>query len=173
ARLRARAGGRGGAPGVPASNFIDREVSAKLQALGIAPSGPAEDAEFLRRVTLDVIGTLPAPGEVRAFLAAGSCDKRSRPIDRLLAHPMHAALWATRYLDITGCDVNAMEGPPELQARRARLWHDWFRARFAANVPYDRIARGVLCATSRDGGAARAWARREAEEARRLRDGGE
>ena len=98
-------------PDVPASDIIDREVYAKLRALGIEPSGPAEDAEFLRRVTLDVIGTLPTPGEVRAFLADGSCDKRSRTIDRLLAHPMHAALWATRYLDITGCDVNAMEGP--------------------------------------------------------------
>ena len=40
---------------------------------------------------------------------------------------MHAALWATRYLDITGCDVAAMEGPDELRPRRARLWHDWFR----------------------------------------------
>jgi hypothetical protein len=160
-------------PDVPASDLIDREVYAKLRALGIEPSGPAEDAEFLRRVTLDVIGTLPTLGEVRAFLADASCDKRSRTIDRLLAHPMHAALWATRYLDITGCDVNAMEGPPELQARRARLWHDWFRARFAANVPYDRIARGVLCATTRDGQDARAWALREAEQNRRLRDGGE
>jgi hypothetical protein len=158
---------------VPASDIIDREVHAKLRALGIEPSAPAEDAEFLRRVTLDVIGTLPAPDEVRAFLADGSCDKRARTIDGLLAHPMHAALWATRYLDITGCDVNAMEGPPELQARRARLWHDWFRARFATNLPYDRIARGVLCATSRDGGDARAWARREAERNRRIRDGGE
>ena len=64
---------------------------------------------------------------------------------------MHAALWATRCLDITGCDVEAMEGPDELRPRRARLWHDWFRERFAANVPYDQIARGVLCATSRDG----------------------
>jgi hypothetical protein len=160
-------------PDVPASDLIDREVYAKLRALGIESSGPAEDAEFLRRVTLDVIGTLPTPGEVRTFLADGSCDKRSRTIDRLLAHPMHAALWATHYLDITGCDVNAMEGPPELHARRARLWHDWFRARFAANIPYDRIARGVLCATSRDGRDARAWARREAEQTRKLRDGGE
>ncbi len=158
-------------PEVPAAEFVDREVFAKLRALGVEPSGPAPDAEFLRRVTLDVIGTLPMPAEVRAFLADESRDKRSESIDRLLAHPMHAALWATRYLDITGCDVNALEGPDELRSRRARLWHDWFRARFAANTPYDRIARGVLCATSRDGDDARAWARREAERSRSLRDG--
>lgn len=159
-------------PEAPAGDIVDREVDAKLRALGVEPSGPATDAEFLRRVTLDAIGTLPTPGEVRDFLADRSCDKRSRTIDRLLVHPMHAALWATRYLDITGCDVDAMEGPPELKARRARLWHDWFRARFAANVPYDRIVRGVLCATSRDGEDARRWVRREAERAGSLRDGG-
>lgn len=153
-------------PEAPAPGLVDREVDAKLRALGIAPSGPADDAEFLRRVTLDVIGTLPAPGEVRAFLADDAPDKRSRAIDRLLAHPMHAALWATRYLDITGCDVDAMEGPAELRPRRARLWHDWFRARFAANTPYDQIARGVLCATSRGGDDAGGWARREAERLR-------
>ncbi len=158
-------------PEVPAAEFVDREVYAKLRALGVEPSGPAPDAEFLRRVTLDVIGTLPTPREVRAFLADESRDKRSETIDRLLAHPMHAALWATRYLDITGCDVDAMEGPDELRPGRARLWHDWFRARFAANTPYDRIARGVLCATSRDGDDARGWARREAARSRSLRDG--
>ena len=160
-------------PDVPEADYVDREVDAKLRALGVEPSGPAADAEFLRRVTLDVIGTLPTPAEVRAFLADRSPDKRSAAIDRLLAHPMHAALWATRYLDITGCDVGAMEGPDDMRPRRAGVWHAWFRARFAANTPYDRIARGVLCATSRDGDDARNWARREVERSRSLRDGRE
>lgn len=160
-------------PEVPVTDFVDREVYAKLRALGVEPSGPAPDAEFFRRVTLDTIGTLPTPAEVRAFLAEESPDKRSETIERLLTHPMHAALWATRYLDLTGCDVDAMEGPNELRPRRARLWHDWFRVRFAANTPYDQIARGVLCATSRDGDDARGWARREAERAQALRDGDE
>jgi hypothetical protein len=157
---------------VPADNPIDREVNAKLAALGVEPSDPAPDAEFLRRVTLDVIGTLSTPEEIRAFLADDSPTKRSRTIDRLLAHPMHAALWANRYLDITGCDVTAMEGPDELRPRRARLWRDWFRARFAANTPYDQIVRGVLCATTRDGDEANRWARREVERMTALRDGG-
>ncbi|WP_435021796.1 DUF1549 and DUF1553 domain-containing protein [Tundrisphaera sp. TA3] len=158
-------------PDDPDSGLVDREVDAKFRDLGVEPSGPASDAEFLRRVTLDLIGTLPTPEEVRSFLVDAAPDKRTRAIDRLLAHPMHAALWAMRYLDITGCDVAAMEGPDDLRPRRARLWHDWFRARFAANVPYDRIARGVLCATSRDGADALAWARREAEDTLALREG--
>jgi hypothetical protein len=144
-------------PDVPESDFIDREVFAKLRSLGIAPSGPSTDAEFLRRVTLDVIGNLPAPEDVRSFLADPAPDKRTRKIDELLAHPMHAALWATRFLDITGCDVNAMEGPDDLKPRRARMWHDWFRKRFAENMPYDQIARGVVCASSRDGDDVGHW----------------
>jgi len=158
-------------PEVPRCDVIDREVFAKLRSLGIAPSKPASDAEFLRRVTLDVIGTLPAPQEVRAFLYDGALDKRSKKIDELLAHPMHAALWATRFLDITGCDVGAMEGPDNLRPRRARMWHDWFRKRFADNTPYSEIARGVITAASRDCGDADAWAAREAARMIALKNG--
>ncbi|MEJ7639043.1 MAG: DUF1549 domain-containing protein, partial [Singulisphaera sp.] len=81
-------------PDVYERDVIDREVFAKLRGLGVAPSRPATDAEFLRRVTLDVIGALPSPQDVRAFLRDGDADKRSRKIDELLADPMHAALWA-------------------------------------------------------------------------------
>jgi len=158
-------------PEVPAGDVIDREVLAKLAALGITPSRPAADAEFLRRVTLDVIGTLPSPQEVRAFLADPAGDKRSKKIDELLAHPMHAALWATRFLDITGCDVSALEGPSDLRPRRARMWHDWFRRRFAENIPYSEIARGVITATSRDGASADTWVVREAARMIALKQG--
>ncbi|MGO9465218.1 MAG: DUF1549 and DUF1553 domain-containing protein [Isosphaeraceae bacterium] len=149
-------------PDVPECDVIDGEVFAKLRALGVAPSGPAADAEFLRRLTLDVIGTLPSPQEVRAFLCDRAPDKRSKKIDELLAHPMHAALWATRFLDITGCDVGALEGPDDLRPRRARLWHDWFRERFAENMPYSEIVRGVITATSRDGADPDRWVEQEA-----------
>ncbi len=149
-------------PAVPENNFVDREVFARLRALNIVPSDLAPDEAFLRRVTLDVIGTLPSPREVRAFLEDNHPLKRGRKIDELLAHPMHAALWATRLCDVTGANVDVMEGPPPQRARRAKMWHDWFRRRLAENVPYDRIVRGVLCATSRDGRDAPEWIRDEA-----------
>src|SRR5262249_8059188 len=147
-------------PGSPGP--IDREVFAKLRRLNIAPSGPASDEEFLRRVSLDAIGSLPTPDEVRAFLADRRPDKRARKIDELLAHPRHAAPWATKVCDIAGCNVDTMDGPPELRAKHAQMWHDWFRTRVAANVSYDRIARGVLLATSRDGQDVDAWVNRDA-----------
>jgi hypothetical protein len=98
---------------------------------------------------------------VRSFLADRHPEKRARKIEELLAHPRHAALWATRLCDITACDVGVMDGPPELRAKQARMWHNWFRTRLAANVSYDAIVRGVLTATSRDGADVRDWIARE------------
>ena len=84
-------------PASPADNPIDRAVLERLGHLNIAPSAQAGDAEFLRRVTIDTVGGLPSPDEVRSFLADCSVDKRERKVEELLGHPRHAALWATRY----------------------------------------------------------------------------
>jgi hypothetical protein len=121
--------------------------------LNAIPSDLADDATFLRRVTIDTIGTLPTPEEVREFVADDGPDKRGKKIDELLTHPMHAALWATKFCDITGNDTDQLENPgqPLMRPKMSQMWHDWFRKRFADNVPYDRIVRGVLCATTREG----------------------
>jgi hypothetical protein len=140
-------------PDVPAVNFIDRAVFAKLKRLNIVPSDLADDATFLRRVTIDTIGTLPTPDEVRTFLADERSDKRARKIDELLAHPMHAALWATKLCDITGNDTDELERQDQalMRPKLSQMWHDWFRKRIAENAPYDEIVEGVLCATTREG----------------------
>jgi hypothetical protein len=158
-------------PNVPQVNFIDRQVFAKLRKLRIVPSDLSGDAEFLRRVTLDTIGTLPTPEQVREFLADTRPDKRIRKIDELLAHPMHAALWATRLCDITANNLDVMEDPAELGPKRAKMWHDWFRKRIAENVPYDQIVRGVLTATSREGQGVKEWIGREVRLHEQLRHG--
>jgi hypothetical protein len=144
-------------PRVPETGTIDHEVFARLRKLNLVPSDLAADAEFLRRVTIDTIGTLPSPDEVRAFLADPSPDKRLRKIDELLSHPLHAALWATKFCDITGNDTQALEQPVPLKPKRSQMWHDWFRKRVAENMPYDQIVRGVLCATSRDAKSPEEW----------------
>ena len=139
-------------PKVPEVNYIDREVFAKLQQLNMVPSDLSSDAEFLRRVTIDTIGSLPTPDEVRAFLAdkrpeqAREEDRRAagppaarRPVgDQVLRHhrQQHRTRWRTR----SSC-----------KPKRSQMWHDWFRKRIAENMPYDEIVKGVLTATSRDG----------------------
>jgi hypothetical protein len=153
-------------PAVPEVNYIDREVFAKLKRLNIVPSDLSGDAEFLRRVTLDTIGTLPTTDEVRKFLADTSPDKRAKKIDELLEHPMHAALWATKFCDITGNNTDALENPQAQRPRLSQMWHDWFRKRVAENMPYDEIVKGVLCATSRDGKSPEDWIK----ETREIRD---
>jgi hypothetical protein len=70
---------------------------------------------------------------------------------------LHAALWATKFCDITGNDTNALEQPRDMQTKRSQMWHDWFRKRLAENRPYDEIVQSVLCATSRDGLPPEEW----------------
>jgi Protein of unknown function (DUF1549)/Protein of unknown function (DUF1553) len=140
-----------------AVNYVDREVFAKLKQLNVIPSDLAADTEFLRRVTIDVTGALPTPDEIRSFLADKSPDKRARKIDELLTSPRHAALWATKFSDITGNNTQALEQPQDMQMKRSQMWHDWFRVRLEKNMPYDEIVRGVLTATSVDGRKPEEW----------------
>jgi len=138
-------------PKIAEVNFIDHEVLLKLRQLNVIPSELSGDGEFLRRVYIDAIGSLPSPEEVRTFLADGREDKRERKIDELLSHPLHAALWATKLSDITGNNTTALENPQGLQTLRSQQWHEWLRKRVADNMPYDEIVRNILTATSRDG----------------------
>jgi hypothetical protein len=140
-----------------AANYVDTEVFAKLKKLNVVPSELASDAEFLRRVTIDVTGALPTPEEIRSFLADKSADKRAKKVDELLKSPRHAALWATKFSDITGNNTQALEQPQDMQMKRSQMWHDWFRVRLEKNVPYDEIVKGVLLATSLDGMKPEEW----------------
>jgi len=149
-RVLVPAPGKSPFPSVSPVNDIDREVLAKLKLLNMAPSELATDVEFLRRITIDTIGILPTPDEVRAFLADESPTKREKKIDELLKHPLHAALWATKLSDITGNNTDALEQPQQLKAKRSQLWHDWLRKRVAENQPYDELVRDILTATSAD-----------------------
>jgi hypothetical protein len=144
-------------PAVPQVNYVDREVFARLKKLNMVPSDLSTDEEFLRRITVDTIGQLPSPEAVRSFLADKSPDKRARKIEELLSHPLHAAMWATKFCDITGNDTQALENPPLLKAKRSQQWHDWLRKRFHDNTPYDEIVRGIVTATSREGKSPEEW----------------
>ena len=138
-------------PKIPEVNYVDRDVFAKLRRLNMVPSELSGDTEFLRRVTLDTIGSQPTPDEVKAFLADDSADKREKKIDELLAHPLHAALWATKFSDITGNNTDTLENPQQRRPYQSQMWHDWLRKRVADNMPYDELVKGILTATSRDG----------------------
>ncbi len=147
-------------PKTPTNNYIDKLVFERLKKLNIAPSKLSSDTEFLRRVYIDTIGRLPTPDEIRSFLKDKSSNKRAKKIDELLEHPMHAALWATRFCDITGNDTLSMD-QAALRTKQSQMWHDWFRKRIHENMPYDKIVEGILTATSREGKSIDEWADHE------------
>jgi len=122
-------------PKVETVNYIDREVQAKLKAMNVVPSEKSADLEFLRRLYVDTIGSLPTPEEARQFVSDTDPNKREKKIDELLAHPLHAALWATKFSDITGNNTDALEQPQNLKNIRSQQWHDWLRRRLSDNVP--------------------------------------
>ena len=132
-----------------ADSEIDRFVAAKLGKLGIAPSPRSSDAEFLRRVSLDLTGTLPSPDEVESFLADRSEDKRGRKIDELLERPAYAAWWANKLCDFTGCSPTALTEVVEVGQAMAAQWYDWIYRRVADNMPYDELVEGIVLASGR------------------------
>src|SRR5439155_12940896 len=123
-------------PDVKPHNFIDRHILVKLQRLAIPPAGLADDATFLRRASLDVTGELPAPAEVRAFLADRTPDKRAKKIDELLARPGHAALWTLRFCDLLKASDFGVYADGIRQEVDAPRFQAWVRARLEENLPY-------------------------------------
>ena len=135
-------------PATPTPTKVDELVVAKLRKLGITPSPVCTDAEFLRRVGLDLAGTLPTPNEVEAFCSDPSPEKRARKVDELLSRPSYVAWWTTKLCDYTG---DAPKSMPAMQfgQEAPRQWYDWVFKRVADNMPYDQIAAGFVLATSR------------------------
>lgn len=146
----------------PSRGFIDAVIESQLKRLNLPSAAAADDTQFLRRATLDTLGRPPTAEEIRQFLSDCDPKKRAEAIDRLLADPQHASLWATRLCDLTGCRLETMEGPEERKPLRARMWHEWFRRRLKDGMPFDEIVRGVISGTSRDGTSAEEYLDREA-----------
>ncbi len=143
-------------PAVKGHNFIDDHVFGQLKRLNLPPSDLCDDATFLRRASLDLIGTLPTAAEVRTFLADKNPDRRSKKIHELMSRPGYSALWATKFCDLlkaSGYDGNfALSEPAE-----TKRFYDWIRARLDENVPYDQFVERIVTATSREGRSQEDW----------------
>ncbi|OWK34994.1 DUF1549 and DUF1553 domain-containing protein [Fimbriiglobus ruber] len=119
---------------------IDQHLEARWKQENVAPAARADDAEFLRRVHLDLIGRIPTVTEVRTFLADRAPDKREKLIDRLIAQPGSAAhfakVWCQHWLPQSATQFEELK--PEFE--------DWLQSQLRANVPYDRMVRSLLAA---------------------------
>jgi hypothetical protein len=116
---------------------IDQALATATNNFDKIASGPASDAEFLRRVHLDLAGSIPTAEEVRAFLKDADPKKREKVIDKLLASPEHARWFAT-VLDVWLMERRADKYVPAAQ------WQEYLRTSTAANKPWDQLVHEVV-----------------------------
>jgi hypothetical protein len=124
----------------PANNEIDRFISARLAAEGAQPVRLTEDLAFLRRVSLDVIGLIPTPEDIEAFLADPPETRRARVIERLLVHPSWADHWTAYWQDVLAENPNIVN--PTLNNTGPFRW--WLHESFSDNKPLDRLVTELV-----------------------------
>ncbi|MGL6095440.1 MAG: DUF1549 domain-containing protein, partial [Fimbriiglobus sp.] len=127
----------------PANNWIDGLVDAKLKTMKILPSGLCDDAEFLRRLTLDLTGLPPTAADVRAFLAdpTPTQAKRDALVDKLVGSEAFVEHWTNKWADLLQVNRKFLGDPGAVALRK------WIRNAIATNMPYDQFAYAVLSAT--------------------------
>jgi len=158
------------APAKRASAEIDRLVFGKLKELGIPPSAPCTDEVFLRRVYLDMIGTLPTQKEARRFLDSNRASKRSALIEELFGRPEFADYGSLKWCDLLRVKA---EFPSKLWPNAVQAYHRWVHAALRDNMPYDEFARALLTSSGSNFRVApvnfyRAMPKREPEEIARV-----
>jgi hypothetical protein len=125
-------------PNPPEKNYIDHHVFAKLKLLSITPAELCTDADFIRRVYLDVCGILPTAGETRSFLASSDTDKRAKLIDSLLERPEYADFWTLKWADVLRVNRKF------IQPKGAAVYHAWLWNAVQNNTPFDEVVRALL-----------------------------
>ncbi|MSO21781.1 MAG: DUF1553 domain-containing protein [Acidobacteria bacterium] len=128
-------------PKIPRRNLIDELVFAKLRQFNIIPSGLSTDAEFLRRLCLDVTGSLPPTDRVREFLADKDSRKRDKLIEILLASPEYVDYWTYRFGEFLRLTTTSTQDLGYTQ-----LYGEWIRDSIDQNKPYDQMARERIAA---------------------------
>lgn len=128
----------------PLAGSLHERIDAEVDTLRAGPPAPiADDAEFIRRVYLDLTGMIPAADEARKFLEESSPSKREALVDRLLASPQFARHMAQVF------DVQWMERRNDKHVKSPE-WQEYLRQSFLANKPYDQMVREILSADGVD-----------------------
>jgi hypothetical protein len=121
---------------------VDKFTSKKWRELGLVPSELCTDEVFVRRVFIDITGTLPTPKQVTDFVADKDANKRDKLVDQLLDSPEYAYYFANKWADILR--VKRRQQPD--RANGTFAFHDWIRQKVAADTPYSEFVRSILAA---------------------------
>jgi hypothetical protein len=121
-------------PRSPADVF----VLAGMEAIGLAPTGPADKRTLIRRVTYDLIGLPPTPAEIAAFLADNSSHAYEKVVDRLLASPHYGERWGRHWLDLVRF-AETWGHELDFDMAEAYPYRDYVIRALNADVPYDQF----------------------------------
>ncbi len=130
--------------GFTINNPIDQAVLDSLVEHQITPANLCSDEVFVRRIYMDLIGTLPTAQEVRKFLGDKRLDKRDKLVDAVLARDEFAAYWTLKWCDILRVKA---EYPVNLWPNAVQAYHRWIFESVRDNKPYDEFARQLLTAS--------------------------
>jgi len=125
------------------SQKIDAEVAKPIADFEKKAAPLCSDLEFIRRVTLDLIGTIPTVEQSREFVKSTNVNKRSELVDALLASPAHSWYFAM-VLDVTWMERRADKHVPSAN------WKQYLRESLLANKPYDVMVKEILSADGVD-----------------------
>lgn len=123
------------------ATLVDRHTSKRWKELGIVPSDLCTDEEFIRRLYLDLTGTLPTPKQVLDFLADRDANKRSKLVDDLLDTPEYGYFFANKWADILRVKRGNNQNN---RAYGTFVFHDWIRESIATDRPYDQFTRMIV-----------------------------
>ncbi len=124
----------------PVNNMIDKFIGKKLEDSQLKPAKLTSDGAFLRRVTLDIIGTVPTIQQIQTFQNDKKRGRRKRAIDRLLEHPGWADHWVSYWQDVLAENPNIIK--PTLN--NTGPFRFWIHESLLDNKPFDRFATELI-----------------------------
>jgi hypothetical protein len=126
-------------PPAVTGNYVDELVGAKLKKVRILPSGVCTDEQFIRRVSIDITGTLPAEEDYLAFMADADPAKRAKLIDKLLERKEFSEIWAMKWSELL-----MIKSSNQVSYKSMFLYSNWLTDQVANDVPLDQMVRELL-----------------------------
>jgi hypothetical protein len=120
-------------------NYIDQLVGEKLKKVRILPSELCSDEQFLRRVTIDITGSLPTEEEYLTFMSDTDPAKRAKLVDRLLERKEFSEIWAMKWSELL-----MIKSSNQVSYKSMFLYSNWLTDQIARDVPLDQMVRELL-----------------------------
>ncbi|MBG89009.1 MAG: cell surface protein [Verrucomicrobiales bacterium] len=129
-------------PNTPENNFVDTLVHNKLKKIRVTPSGLCDDKTFVRRAYIDIVGQLPKPDVVKAFVENKDAKKRDKLVDELIERPEFNDIWVMKFAEL----LQIRTDNNRFLYKSAYQYFEWLKERFQENMPLDDIVKKLITA---------------------------